>query len=251
MFFLLSKLLYFLLSPLTWCVIAILIYFLSKTTLIRRWAKIIAIVIFLIFSNTYLYNITERYWQINPIPLHQHVEAGIVLGGLISFNQQHQGFFNGAAERYTAALQLYEAGYIKKIIVSGGSGLLLDTTDKEAIFLRQQFLNAAVPDNAILVEDHSRNTYENALFTKKLIEQNKLQPPFVLITSAEHMRRALAVFHQAGISVIPYPVNYNVLPHGKNNWYDFIIPNLCNFYKWQDLWKEMIGYAVYHITHKL
>ena len=251
MFFILSKLLFFLLSPLTWCVITAIIYFLSTSKKIKNVAKIIGISVFLLFSNTFLFNSAERGWQINPQPLHQHVEAGIVLGGLIIFNVDHQGFFNGAAERFTAALQLHDAGNIRKIIVSGGSGLLLDTVDKEARFLQQQFLKAAVPDTDILVEDQSRNTYENALYTKQLLEKKQIKSPYLLITSAQHMRRAAAVFQKAGINVIPYPVNYNVLPNGKNNWQDFFIPNLCNFYKWQDLLKEIIGYGVYRVTHKL
>ena len=251
MFFVLSKLLFFLLSPLTWCVIFGIAYYFSESKKVKKVFKILGIGLFILFSNTYLYNSAESRWQTNPAPFNQHGEAAIVLGGLISFNKNHEGFFNGAAERYTAALQLYSVGAIHKIIVSGGSGLLLDTVDKEAKFLQQQFLKAAVPENDILVEDQSRNTYENALYTKKLIEADHLKPPFLLITSAEHMRRAFAVFQKAGIPVIPYPVHYNVLPNRKNNWYDFIIPNFCNFYNWQELFKEMIGFAVYRITNKL
>lgn len=251
MFFILSKLLFFLLSPITWCVIIAIVYFITKSKKIKKTAKILGISIIILFINSFLYMSVESAWQINPQRLQKTINNAIVLGGLISFNARHEGFFNGAAERYTAALQMFNAGKIQKIIVSGGSGLLLDTVDKEALFLKEQFIKAAVPEKDILVEDQSRNTFENALYTKQLIKKNQLNSPFVLITSAEHMRRAAAVFQKAGIDVIPYPVNYNVLPDRTYNWQDFIIPNFCNFYKWQDLLKEIIGYLVYKVSHKL
>jgi uncharacterized SAM-binding protein YcdF (DUF218 family) len=58
------------------------------------------------------------------------------------------------------------------------------------------------PDSALIVESESKNTYENALFTKKMIDSLNLNGSFILVTSAIHMPRAMAVFKKVGFKNI-------------------------------------------------
>jgi uncharacterized SAM-binding protein YcdF (DUF218 family) len=67
-----------------------------------------------------------------------------------------------------------------------------------------------VPENAILLEIESRTTYENAVFSKRLLEANGLEE-IRLVPSALHMPRALATFRSLGITAIPAPTDFEVV----------------------------------------
>ena len=70
----------------------------------------------------------------------------------------------------------------------------------------------------VLYEDASRNTYENALLSARLSGVDNRQP-WLLLTSAFHMPRAMGVFSQTGWNVTPWPVDYRMTPH--DSWFDF------------------------------
>ncbi len=64
-----------------------------------------------------------------------------------------------------------------------------------------------VPDDRMSFEDRSRDTWENAVFTKELV-QPKPGERWLLVTSATHMPRSVGIFRKIGFDVIPYPVDY-------------------------------------------
>ncbi|MGB4399127.1 MAG: YdcF family protein, partial [Daejeonella sp.] len=107
-------------------------------------------------------------------------------------------FFGKGADRVVHAIQLYKAGKIKRIIISGGSGALVGKKVPEAEHLKKVFLFSGVPDSVLYIESESRNTVENARFSKRLIDSLQLQPKFLLVTSAFHMPRAMGCFQKAG-----------------------------------------------------
>jgi uncharacterized SAM-binding protein YcdF (DUF218 family) len=80
-----------------------------------------------------------------------------------------------------------------------------------------------IPGQDLIIENQSRTTFENAMYTKKIIDTLKLRPPFVLVTSAMHVPRAEQVFTKAGLPVIAFPSDYRVL---NKKFYidDYIIP---------------------------
>jgi uncharacterized SAM-binding protein YcdF (DUF218 family) len=143
----------------------------------------------------------------------------IVIGGAINSDRsaaRGRVSLNKAAERVTVAVELVRQYPIARIVFSGGNADLF-SGPPEADFVLRFFENFGVPRNRITVEAQSRDTAENAVFTKSLIA---LKPGerWLLITSAMHMPRAIGAFRQAGFPVEAHPVDYQT--DG-----------------WEDLWK--------------
>ncbi len=114
---------------------------------------------------------------------------------------------NEAAERVTAAAELARRYPDARIIYSGGSNAMLAERIAEAPFAVQQLESLGVAHDRITAEEQSRNTIENAVFSR-LIAQPKPGERWLLITSAYHMPRAIAVFRAAGFAVEAYPVDW-------------------------------------------
>jgi len=251
MFFILSKVFYFLVDPSCWILILLLLMWIPQSKKIKKKLLILAILIGLLFSNYFLYSKAVLAWQPEPVTLTpgKTYTVGILLGGLAGFDAQGRGYFNESADRFIEAQKLYHQEFIQKILISGGSALLIGTEPKEADFLKSQLIASGVAVNDILVENNSRNTYENAIFSKRILDSLQLRGPYVLITSAIHLPRSIKVFTKAGMSVIPYPSDYR----GIENHYSLkqiLLPDLSVLKDWNNLLKEIIGIKVYQLTGK-
>ena len=77
----------------------------------------------------------------------------------------------------------------------------------EADGARLLFLGLGLPENRLILEDKSRNTVENAVFTRRLVDP-KPGERWLLVTSAWHMPRAMGVFRKAGFQVEAFPVDF-------------------------------------------
>lgn len=141
-------------------------------------------------------------------------DAAVVLGGAMDAGPPGYPYPNlgPAADRVWHAARLYHAGKAGRLILSGGSvewqGQRVFT---EAQAMRTFLSDLGVPDSALVVEDGSRSTRENALFTAELLHRMGLNR-VLLVTSALHMPRALATFRAAGVAVIPAPTDFEVMP---------------------------------------
>lgn len=111
-----------------------------------------------------------------------------------------------AADRVWFAAKLYHAGKAPMIVVSGGSNPEVSATT-EAESMRVLLRDLGVPDNAIRLEDRSRNTRQNAGFTAAMLLPEGASK-VLLVTSAYHMRRSVGLFTQAGFEVIPAPTDH-------------------------------------------
>lgn len=251
MFFILSKLFYFLLIPFNWILILLICIYFTKSASRKRKLIILTIVITTLFSNPWLYKIATKAWQreYKPLLKNESYDVGILLTGMIQFDTQDQGFFGSASDRFIQTATLYHSGKIKKILVTGGSGSLLHSAPSEAAFLKQIFLKNGIPEADIITETESRNTYENGIFSKRIIDSLQLKMPCLLITSTLHMRRSEAVFTKAGIGFRSYPVDFKVI----DDYFavdDRIIPDAKLLKDWSHLIKEIIGLWVYQLTGK-
>ena len=139
----------------------------------------------------------------------------IILGGAINpylSRLRHQLVTNDAAERLIIGLALARQFPNAKLVYSGGSAILIgDNSDRESDYAIQFFRENGIAASRIIAERDSRNTNENAIFTKQIL-QPKLGENWILVTSAFHMPRAVAQFRGQGWSVIPYPADYNTAP---------------------------------------
>ena len=251
MFFILSKVLFFLLVPFWWIVILLVWRYFSKSVKTKKVLQVVIIIIAVVFTNPFIYRSLLMKWQIDPvtIPPGKTYDAGVLLGGLAGYDKNERGYFGNNADRFIQTANLYHQGIIKKIIVSGGTGKLSQDEPPESIFLRTQFLANGVPDSAIIIESRSKNTYENAIFSKEITDSLHLSPPFILITSAIHMKRSASVFKKAGFDCIPFPCDYKVVPLKFEVDYT-LIPKIGLLTEWSYFIKEIVGLYVYKLTGK-
>jgi uncharacterized SAM-binding protein YcdF (DUF218 family) len=251
MFYIFSKLLYFLLYPVTWLYALFFWQWKTKNANRKKLLLKIMVVIFFVFGNEVLQNKIERWWQVNnsEIQTNKQYSAAVLLGGMAGFDVQDKGYFLGNADRFIQVVQLFHLNKIKKVIVSGGSGKLLSKEPAEANFIVEQLKNSGVPDTCILMENKSRNTFENALFTKRIADSLHLALPFVLVSSANHLPRAKLVFNKAGMNVVLHPSSFESI-NKKFAWEDYFLPNLHALDRWRFLFKEFVGVLVYKITGK-
>ena len=168
---------------------------------------------------------------------------------MASVNNNGYWYFGKGVERFIAAEELYHQEMIQRIIVTGGSGELLNQTYKEAPFIKDELIASGVKDSDIIIESDSKNTYENAIFTKRILDSLKLKPPYLLITSALHMPRSERVFKKAKLDVVPYPCYFST-ESSKSLLKRIFIPNVSRLYDWSLIFKEWLGIAAYQLTGK-
>ncbi|MBV9218265.1 MAG: YdcF family protein [Methylobacteriaceae bacterium] len=134
----------------------------------------------------------------------------IVLGGAI---EETIGAARGdthlleGAERLTAAVALARRFPNAKLVYSGQSNALLGPGGSESEDARRLWVSLGIAPERVALENRSRNTYENAQFTRELLRPEPGQR-FILVTSAYHMPRAVGLFRKAEFDVVPYPVDY-------------------------------------------
>lgn len=176
-------------------------------------------------------------------------EAGIVLGGILNYDEENDRIqFQRSADRLFQAIELYKSGIIKKILFTGGSGSITLPNLKEGEFVKRYLIVIGIPENDIWIENESRNTHENAVDTKRLLEDKEsTNEKFLLITSAYHMRRAMACFKKVKLNVTPYSVDNIAVKTGDLTLDTFLVPNVGALFWWDALIHEWIGMAIYKI----
>ena len=210
----------------------------------------IAVGIFLVFSNPVLVNWYADHWQParKEIPAGKIYSCGIVAGGFASEDGQRKGYFNATADRFIQALKLYKQGTITHILVSGGNGKRDSKNFREGAWVENELLAMGVPDSAVLVEDRSNNTADNALNAKRIFDSTGLKPPYLLISSAHHLPRAMLLFKKMGVQTEPFPCNY-IAGNSRISLSSFI-PRPGVLYTWEFYFKETFGYAWYKYFKK-
>ena len=251
MFFITSKILAFLLCPAYWVYAGVIWYFFTKNPRRKKRVLIFTLSMTFLLTNNLIYKKTMLWWQTPRQELKKgtQLEAGILLGGMYTFDDDGQGYFNDACDRFIEMNKLYQSGIIKKIVISGGSAAVLIKEPSEADSLKKEFMLSGVKEQDIILDPVSRSTYENALFTKRLTDSLHLKPPFALVTSAFHMRRALRVFRKQHLDVVPFSSNYIVVNKTMSP-EQYILPNPKLLNDWGLVIKEWIGIMMYSISGK-
>ncbi len=152
---------------------------------------------------------------------------------------------NEAIERMLSFVELARAHPEARLIFTGGSGLVMVQDVREADDVPPFLTAIGFDPSRVTLERDSRNTWENALYAKKLM-QPKPGEKWVLITSASHMPRAVGCFRAAGWPVLPYPVDYRTLP--RNRWP--ILATLAQLEMLSLAAKEWVGLVGYHLMDR-
>lgn len=136
----------------------------------------------------------------------------VVLGGGTSPMSHGENYpnLNAASNREWHGARLYQAGKAPLLILTGGHDPRYRATSSAEAMRR--FVDAlGVPDSAMLLEERSRNTTQNADFTADILAERGINR-ILLVTSALHMPRAMALFEAQGLEVIPAATDHEIHP---------------------------------------
>lgn len=149
--------------------------------------------------------------RFTPLAADAPAPAGIiVLGGAVGEIETVFGpqlLLTDAAERMTEGLALARRYPQARLVFTGGSAALLGSDRTEAQAAQKLWESLGVAPERVLYESRSRNTYENAVFSRELV-QPKPGERWLLVTSAHHMPRSVGIFRKAGFPVTPAPVDF-------------------------------------------
>ena len=215
MFFVLSKVFWFFIQPLNLSLFLLLV---GVVALVAGWRRlsiagcvsgflILALAAWTSIGAMMLTPLEERF-QRPAVP--EKVDGIVVLGGGLegAINLARGGYeMNSAGDRFVETAVLARRFPDAKVVVSGGVGTLILEGEGDADTAERLLSALGVARERMVLENKSRDTYENAIFTKQLVSP-KPGETWLLITSAFHMPRSMALFRKADFDVLPWPVDY-------------------------------------------
>ncbi|RUZ81050.1 YdcF family protein [Mesorhizobium sp. M7A.F.Ca.US.006.01.1.1] len=215
MFFYLSKIFWFFIQPLNLAIFLLLAGLLAAMIGRRRLAATGSVLAFLVLAlsawtslGAMMLNPLEERFARPPLP--EKVDGIVVLGGGFegAINLARAGYeLNSSGDRMVETAILARRFPTAKVVVSGGTGALFLDGEGDAATAPRLLTALGVPADRLILENKSRNTYENAVFTKELVTP-KPGETWLLVTSAFHMPRAKALFDKAGFATVPWPADY-------------------------------------------
>ena len=168
--------------------------------------------------------------------------VAVVLGGGIHgpvAGVRTEPDLTAAADRLWHAARLYHAGKAPLLLLSGGTTQPGQPSEAQSM---QRFLLAlGVPAQALWLEEASINTATNAQRTADQLRARGVQQ-VLLVTSAQHMRRARANFERTGLVVHPAPTDFNVVPQPQD--IRRVLPDAGALEASARAFKEVVGYWV-------
>jgi uncharacterized SAM-binding protein YcdF (DUF218 family) len=258
MFIFLSKLLPLFIYPLGLSIIlmiaALLVHHNRKTS---RGLVLAAALILWLSSTTGFSNLLARSleWRFLPPEEIPTSEVIVLLGGGTEPAAYPRSIteINGAGDRVLYVAKLFAEGKAPRILLSGGEiAWLNDGASTPAQDMANILVDIGVPESALILENESQNTYENALMAKEILSELEIDQ-ILLVTSALHMPRAVALFEKQGFEVIPLPVDYSVTENepidgNAGSWANRmlnIIPSASNIALTTSALKEYLGMLIY------
>jgi len=140
-------------------------------------------------------------YQIPPATMLERIEAGtiVVLAGHAEYNFDHplsSQVNSASAVRLLEVLRLFQSAPNSSVIISGGGDV--------PVIMRDVLVSSGIPDEQVLVDSSSNSTFESA----RNLVATLGEAPFLLVTSAGHMPRAMGVFRKVGTNPLPVPTHY-------------------------------------------
>ncbi|MFY8108320.1 MAG: YdcF family protein [Bacteroidia bacterium] len=250
MFYFLSKVLYGIVAPVSLVLIMFIIYFISG---IKKWIYW-AFGLMLFFSNPFIAQTVMGWYEIDPIRIEKgkKYDGIIILGGFISnvdVDGENRAVFSDGNDRMMQALYLFKNKVSNRIIYTAGRDTIFTKYSPEALLGKEYLMKSGIPDTCIWAEIRSINTFENAYLTKEMLQKkdpNWKKKEYLILTSAFHMRRAMACFEKQGFQVTAYSTDMRS-SRSKFSVLNTIMPTYGGFEIWTFLLKEWIGLVVYQL----
>lgn len=221
----------------------------------RPWLILAALLILWMSSTSFASNALVRSleWKYLPPNAVPPVDTVVVLGGGTepAIYPRPGVEVNSAGDRVLYAARLYREGKIKHILLSGGEiEWLTSSASSPAKDMAALLTGMGIPEEALWLESKSRNTHENAVMSQAILQEMGVKK-VLLITSALHMPRSVALFEKLGVEVIPLPVDYSVTQvNGSvgNDWVGQLLgwlPSAGNLNATTNALKEYLGIFTY------
>jgi uncharacterized SAM-binding protein YcdF (DUF218 family) len=224
MFFIVSKIFWRIAEPVTFAILTGLVGILLGFTRFARTGRVLmagAIVMLAAGLLTplgalLLRPLEDRFPQ--PPADMQEPTGIVVLGGAVASGRSEargQISLTPDGARTTTAVELARRYPAARLVFTGGPDTLLGHGLAEAISAKKLWLSLGVPAERMTFEAKSRNTWENAVFTRDLVKP-KSGEIWLLVTSAWHMPRSVGIFRRIGFDVVPYPVEYHTFGDARD-----------------------------------
>ncbi|KPL82719.1 hypothetical protein SE15_11660 [Thermanaerothrix daxensis] len=259
MFVFLSKFLPLFVYPLGLACVFLIVALLRKSTRSKQILTASALLVLWLGGNRWVaYSLARSLeWRYLPPAEIPSAEVIVVLGGGTEAPSYPRRFveINGAGDRVLFAARLYKQGKAPHLLLSGGYISWLSqrgSTPAEEMADLMQLIG--IPNEALWLQPRSQNTYEDALYSAEILRAKGIRK-IILVTSAQHMPRSVALFEHQGFEVIPAPTDYTVT---ESNWQDLWQPNLAsqiinllptadNLGLTTSSLKEYLGILIYHL----
>ena len=255
MFFYLSKILWFLVAPSN--LLLVCFGLAGAALMLRRRRLSAALAIIGAAGYGVMGFLPLHVWLLAPLenrfPLPdlagKQIDGIIVLGGAVDpRTTRARGVvqLSDSATRMTVALALARRFPRATFVFTGGSASLLGGAATEAEAAKTFYLSLGLQAERLVLEDKSRNTYENAVYTKRLV-QSKQGENWLLVTSAFHMPRSVGIFRKVGFPVIAYPADFRTVGRASEYWKPR--REISKGLRLTDIAvREWIGLAAYYLT---
>ena len=225
-----------------------------------RWTFVPVLLAFIIlmaasnveFSNSLVASLERQYLPQKNVP---KAEAIVILGGATRNNESPRIIpdMSERGDRLLYGVKLYKDGAAPYIVLTGGRIEWFGGDSSEAEDMATLIEVMGVPREALLLESRSLNTYENAVYSKEILDRNNIKK-IILVTSAAHMPRSLAIFKKQGIDAIPAPTDFmvsdrNLREHEISTESRIIslFPNPESLERTTQIFKEYIGTFIYRL----
>ncbi len=255
MFFELSKILrIFLVSPLTWLFVLFGLSFLLRSRRWRRACRVGCVVMFLFFSSEPVLEWVKQETVGEAGKAHmvegKRYRVAIVLGGfgLMSHTTGQLYHEGSAADRLWEAVRLWRTRHVERILISGDACMNIKSDGQTTAPLFLDYMEQmGVPRSVFILEQHAKNTRENATLTAEMLRREGISPgDCLLITTATHMRRSLGCFRRVGFATDWFPVHpCEVRTDREHNGY---YPQWRVFTQWEELLNEWVGLCAYRVA---
>ena len=254
MWLLISKIGAYLISPLSLILVLIVLafaFFVFRRKGIALCCAGLSILYLFGFSSPYfsdyLVRKLEHQYPVIPVETVKPASIVVVLGGSINmpYGNRLEVEMSEASDRILHGFRLYQAGKARHILLAGGNIDGAIWKRSEALYLADLLQEWGVPKTDVLIEANSQTTYENGINTAAFLEETgRSGESVLLVTSAIHMPRAVAVFEAAGVKVVPMPTDISVLDvryDGLASW----LPTIGAMAAADRAMREYIGLVVY------
>lgn len=256
--FIAAQLLSFACQPLYWVVFLLLVGLLTirrRPAMGRRlcWSAlgVLLLIGWQLPVNALLHHIENQTPAIDAYASLENYTGVVVLGGALErsamWEPKGRIALKSSAERMTVPVGLMQRNPKLRLLFTGGVGTLAGEGMTESQRAKIYFDLMGVDASRVLYEDRSNTTFENAVLSAKLPGVDK-QQPWLLLTTAAHMPRSLAVFQKVGWNVTPYPVDFRS-PQTPSEDFEYSLEGGAA--KWYYALHEIVGFWAYKLTGRI